>query len=109
MAEVAGLVLGVIPIIISALEKYAEPFDSYHHYRASIESFQTALSLQNRHLQTTLSNIGLDSKPSSEELRECFDTKFPEISRELMFVVQRINDIIAGLMRNLDIDVNAKV
>ena len=110
MAEVvAGLVLGGIPVAIWALEKYAEPFEAFHKYRTSIETFQTNLNLQKRHLQTTLSNIGLGSEPSINELRECFETKYPGISRELMFIVRRMDEVTAGLMKNLDIDVNGKV
>ena len=109
MAEVAGLVLGGIPLAIWALEKYAEPFEAFHDYHTSIETFRANLILQNLHLQTTLSNIGLGSKPSIDELRECFETKFPSISRELMVIVQRMDDVTAGLMKNLDIDVNGKV
>jgi hypothetical protein len=110
MAEaVAGLVLGGIPLVIWALEKYAEPFEAFHNYRTSIETLRTNLTLQNRQLQTTLSNIGLGSEPSIDELRECFDTKFPVISCELMFIVQRMDKVTAGLMKNLKIDVNGKV
>jgi hypothetical protein len=109
MAEVAGLVLGAIPIAIWALEKYAEPFDAFRHYRISIETFRTSLILQNRHLQTTLSTIGLGIKPSIDELRECFETKFPDISRELMFIIQRMDEVMAGLLKNLDININGKV
>ncbi|PMD20205.1 hypothetical protein NA56DRAFT_660087 [Hyaloscypha hepaticicola] len=108
MAEVAGFVLAGIPLAIWALEKYAEPFEAFHDYRTSIETFRANLILQNLHLQTTLSNIGLGSKPSIDELRECFETKFPGISRELMVIVQRMDDVTAGLMKNLDIDVNGK-
>jgi hypothetical protein len=109
MAEVAGLVLGGIPIAIWALEKYAEPFNAFHYYRNSIETLRTNLILQNRQLQTTLSNIGLGNKPSINELRECFEAQFPQISRELMFIVQHMDQVTAGLLKNLDIDVDGKV
>ncbi|KAF2798221.1 hypothetical protein K505DRAFT_268188 [Melanomma pulvis-pyrius CBS 109.77] len=109
MAEVvAGLVLGGIPIAIWALDKYAEPFEAYHKYRTSIETFRTNLILQKWHLQTTLSNIGLSSEPSIDELRECFETKYSSISRELMFIVQRMDEITARLINRLDINVNGK-
>ncbi|KAJ5471026.1 hypothetical protein N7530_008383 [Penicillium desertorum] len=108
MAEVAGLVLGGIPLAIWALEKYIEPLEDYHRYHRSIESFRADLIVQNRHLQTTFCSIGLDREPSMEELRECFETKFSSISRELMSIVQRMDDVTAGLMKNLDIDVNGK-
>lgn len=104
MAEVAGLVLGGIPLAIWALEKYAEPYEAFHNYRMSIETFRTNLILQNRQLQTTLSNIGLGIKPSNEELRVCFETKFSSISRELIFIINRMDDVTVGLMKNLDIE-----
>ncbi|RYP17413.1 hypothetical protein DL765_004543 [Monosporascus sp. GIB2] len=106
-AEVIGLVLGGIPVAIWALEKYSEPFEAFHKYRTSIETFRANLVIQNRHLQTTFFNVGLGKSPSSEELRECFETKFPDISRELMFIVQRMDEVIAELIKNLDIDPNA--
>lgn len=109
MAEIAGLVLGGIPIAIWALEKYAEPLEAFHKYRTSIETFRTDLILQNRQLQTTLCNLGLDNEPSREELRKCFDTKFSSISRELISIVQRMDDVTAGLLKSLDIDINGKV
>ena len=109
MAEVAGLVLGGIPLVIWALERYMEPLEAFHRYRTSIETFRTDLILQNRQLQTTFRNIGLGSEPTSEELRECFDAKFSSISRELMSIVQRMDDVTARLMKNLDIDVNGEV
>ncbi|KAL4988839.1 hypothetical protein BDW68DRAFT_176506 [Aspergillus falconensis] len=108
MAEVSGLVLGGIPLAIWALEKYAEPFEAFHNYRTSIETFRADLILQHRQLQTTLCNIGLGNEPSSEELRECFDTEFSDISCELMSIVQRMDDVTAGLLKNLNIDVKGK-
>lgn len=65
--------------------------------------------MQKRHLQTTLSNIGLGSEPSIEELRECFKTKYSGIFPQLMFIVQRMDDVTAELMKNLDINNNIKV
>ena len=93
-AEVAGIVLGGIPLVILALEKYAEPFDAFHRYRTLIETLRTDLILQTRQLDTTLSNIGLANNPLREALREYFDTKFTDHSCEL---VERMETITAGL------------
>jgi hypothetical protein len=109
MAEVAGLVLGGIPIAIWALEKYAEPLEAFHNYRTSIETLHTNLTLQNRQLQITLANIGLGGEPSIEELQECFKTKFPSISNELLFTVQRMDRITAALLKDLKVDGKGKV
>ncbi|KAJ5637351.1 hypothetical protein N7490_007230 [Penicillium lividum] len=108
MAEVTGLVLGGIPLAIWALEKYAEPFEAFHNYHTSIETFRVDLILQNRQFQTTLGNIGLSNEPSIEELRECFETKISSISRELIYIVQRMDSATAKLLKNLDIDVARK-
>ncbi|KAH8882463.1 hypothetical protein GQ53DRAFT_885553 [Thozetella sp. PMI_491] len=86
MAEVAGLVLGGIPLAIWALEKYAEPFEAYHRYRISIENLQTDLSLQKQHLQLTLTSVGLETESPADDFRECFETNFPSVSRELMLI-----------------------
>jgi hypothetical protein len=40
MAEVAGLVLGAIPLLVLALDRYAEPIGALHRYRLSIETFR---------------------------------------------------------------------
>jgi hypothetical protein len=109
MAEVAGFVLGGIPIAIWVLEKYAEPFETFHNYSISIETLKTSLVLQDRQLQATLSGIGLSRESSIDELRECFDTKFPDISHELMFTVQRMEKVTADLLKNLNTDINRKV
>jgi hypothetical protein len=109
MAEVAGLVLGGIPIVIWALEKYAEPYSEYRNSRRSIETLRAGLVLQNRQLQRTLSNVGLEEQCSLKELQECFQAKFPESSKELTSLVIRMNDIIVELIKHLDIETPAQV
>lgn len=109
MAEIAGIVLGGIPIAIWALDKYAEPLGAYTHYRTSIDTLRTNLILQKRQLHTTLSNIGLPEEPSIDELREWFETKYPDISRELMSIIDRMDKTTAELLRTLDVDASVKV
>lgn len=109
MTELAGLVVGGIPIAIWALEKYAEPFEAFHRYRTSIDTLRTDLILQKRQLQTTLSNVGLHDDPSSVEVREVFETKYPTICHELMFIIARMSEVTAALLKTLDIDVKGKV
>ncbi|KAK4207499.1 hypothetical protein QBC37DRAFT_93067 [Rhypophila decipiens] len=103
MAEVAGLVLGGIPLAIWVLEKYAEPFEAFHRYHTSITTFKTDLILQNRQLHTTLSNIGLDNHPSIQELQQCFSTKFPTICDALLFIVQRMDETTSELLKSLEV------
>ena len=108
MAELAGLVLGGIPVAIWALEKYAEPLETYRRYGTSIKNFQADLITQKRQLQTTLLNIGLPDDASLEDIRECFETKYPEVSQELMIIIQRMDEATATLLKSLEIEIQAK-
>ncbi|KAF4336912.1 hypothetical protein FBEOM_9211 [Fusarium beomiforme] len=108
MAEVAGLVLGGIPIAVWALEKYAEPIDTLHHYHTAIETLRADLVLQKRQLETTLNSVGL-KEPSGAELRECLEAKFPSIHKELITIIDRMDNITSKLLKDLDIDINGKV
>jgi hypothetical protein len=109
MAEVAGLALGVLPIIIWALEKYSEPFETFHKYHTTIESFRSQIIIQQYQLEKTLSNIGLSKNASREELQECFEAKFPQISHELTFIVRQMDDVTMELIKSLNVSINAKV
>ena len=108
MTELAGLVVGGIPLAIWALEKYAEPFEAFHRYRTSIDTLRTDLILQKKQLQTTLSNVGLRDDPSTEELRQCFETKYPDICHELMFIIERMGEVTEALLKTLDLDTRGK-
>lgn len=109
MAEVAGLVLGGIPLVILALEKYAEPFATYHRYRISIEDFRSDLIIQKRQLHTTISGIGLGSDATWEDLRECLERQFPDVAEELLSIFRRMNGLTAKLLKDLDVDVKGRV
>ncbi|KAI0490376.1 hypothetical protein F4859DRAFT_520195 [Xylaria cf. heliscus] len=108
MAEIAGLVLGALPIAIWALEKYSEPFENLHKCRMSIESFRAQIMIQNYQLKTTLANVGLRKDASREQLQECFEAKFPQISNELTFIVQQMDEVTMELLTSLNVSINAK-
>lgn len=108
MAEAAGLVLGGIPLAIWALEKYAEPLEVYRNYHNVVSTLHANLILQKRQLETTLVNIGLEN-PSAVELQECFKAKFPDIHRELIFIIERMDESTGQLLKDLNIDTNGKV
>ncbi|UKZ53075.1 hypothetical protein TrVGV298_006862 [Trichoderma virens] len=77
MAEVIGLALSVLPIVIWALEKYSEPFDAYSDYHNAISTLQANLQIQRMHLEATFQSIGL-RHPTPRELHECLRQKFPQ-------------------------------
>ncbi|RSL56990.1 hypothetical protein CEP54_008524 [Fusarium duplospermum] len=107
MAEVAGLVLGAIPIAIWALEKYAEPFETHQNYYISIQTLRADLTMQKSQLEITLRNIGLEN-PSVDELQECLSAKFPSIHQDLVVIIKAMDERASKLLGDLDIDCNGK-
>ena len=53
--------------------------------------------------------MGLDENPSIEELRECFEAYFPDTSSELMTVIGRMDQLVAKLMKDLDVEFDLNV
>lgn len=106
--EAAGLVLGAIPIGIWALEHYQEPLEAYTDYHNTINTLKVNLQIQKMHLDTTLLSIGLRD-PTPEELRACLRAKFPGRHEELLFIIAQMDELTAGLMANLMVDMNRKV
>ncbi|OIW26836.1 hypothetical protein CONLIGDRAFT_717050 [Coniochaeta ligniaria NRRL 30616] len=107
MAEVAGLVLGGIPIAIWALEKYDEALDTFSNYHVVIRTLRTNLVLQQLQLQATFASMGLD-RPTKDELKAHLESKFGHNAHHLLFVVQRMEDITSALLLNLEVDINRK-
>jgi hypothetical protein len=108
MAEVAGFVLAGIPIAIWALEKYAENYEAFTQHHITIKTLKTNLELQKWQLETTLAHVGLN-QPTRGELQECFEKIFPDRSRDLMYIIQRMEDVTARLMEILDVNMEKRV
>ncbi|KAI0098655.1 hypothetical protein GGR51DRAFT_537941 [Nemania sp. FL0031] len=107
MAELAGLVLGALPIAIWALEKYSEPLDILHRYRTTIQTFRAQLVIERYQLEETLSSLGLEKNASKQELQDCFQDKFPQICDELVLAIQQMNDVAMELTRSLDVSLDS--
>lgn len=108
MAEIAGLVLGGIPIAIWALDKYAEPLETYHHYRTTISTIRTDLDLQRIQFEATLRSVGLQN-PSPVEIQECLEGKFPGTHQVLIDIIKAMDERMSKLLGDLEIDINGKV
>ncbi|KFY43828.1 hypothetical protein V494_01792 [Pseudogymnoascus sp. VKM F-4513 (FW-928)] len=130
--EIAGLILGSIPLVISALEHYTEGIDvirDFRNYRSILKSLKTKLSIQEDLYRGTLKLLLLPELSLIE-----VHALFPEIGSEIngalwgtkdiedklrkrlgdrrfrlfMDVVEDMNAIMKKLMENLDIDMNGK-
>jgi hypothetical protein len=64
MAEVAGVVLGAIPLILYALDHYQstrETVHSFRNWREDLETFGNAIEFQRTALYTTLRNLDIEA------------------------------------------------
>lgn len=113
MAEalgVAGVVLGGIPVLIWVLDQYSIPYEALTKYGESVKTIQAQLKMQDRALQTTLRNIGLNRQTiTNEDLRKRLQEKFPEIASEIIHVVERMEQITAELVQRLRVDTDQRV
>lgn len=108
MAELAGLVLGGIPIAIWALERYAEPFEVHQNYHIAIQTLRADLMMQQNQLEITLRSVGLDN-PTPSDIQECLETKFPSIHQALFDIIKAMDERTSKLLEDLNIDINGKV
>ena len=108
MTEVAGLVLGGIPLVLRALDKYRDPVKDYLRYDSTLATLRDNIFIQQQQLNITLGNIGL-YQPGLEELEDHLQSKYPGKQTEFMSIIGHMDRIIKKLMDNLDIDANGKV
>ncbi|KJR87558.1 uncharacterized protein SPSK_01549 [Sporothrix schenckii 1099-18] len=108
MAEIAGLVLGGLPLVISAVEVFAEPLESYRNYKKQVLQFHSLLALQRQKLEATLLDIGLDT-PSKDELSRYVQANAPKVADEILYIYQCIEEETNKVMRKFGIDSRTKV
>ncbi|ERS95331.1 hypothetical protein HMPREF1624_08209 [Sporothrix schenckii ATCC 58251] len=107
MAEIAGLVLGGLPLVISAVEVFAEPLESYRNYKKQVLQFHSLLALQRQKLEATLLDIGLDT-PSKDELSRYVQANAPKVADEILYIYQCIEEETNKVMRKFGIDSRTK-
>jgi hypothetical protein len=131
--EIAGLVLGAMPLVISALESYRKglnPIHDYFRYNSTLTTLCTRLKIQQVLYEDHLKRLLL-SESSPAEIQALFDDPnepsrialwgSKEVEQKLrnklgqqqfktfMDVVQEMEGVMKKLMDNLDIDMKGKV
>jgi hypothetical protein len=99
--EVIGLVLGAVPLIISALEHYKQGIDvikDFRNYRSTLKSLKTKLSIQEELYRGTLQRLLLSelSPPEAHAL-------FPEPGTKGSNALWGTRDIEDKLRRKLGV------
>ncbi|KAI0448029.1 hypothetical protein F4803DRAFT_4830 [Xylaria telfairii] len=108
--EVAGLVLGALPIATCAVESYIKalkPIGSYKDYLQTMNGIRRNLFIQEQQLQVTLENIGL-LKPTLSEIRQRLHQVNPGCSSQFVDILEHMDSITSSLMDKLEIDSNGK-
>lgn len=108
MAEIAGLALAGLPIVIWCLEKYRDPVRSYSRYNDTLSTIRDNIFVQQQQLSKTLNNIGLH-EPSLEDLEDYLRIQHPNRYTEYISIFGHMGATIEKVMGKLDIDIQGKV
>jgi hypothetical protein len=111
MAEAAGLVLGAIPLVFLALDKYQDCLEfgrSYARYTDTLMSIRDEVSLQQMQFHGTMEIMGL-YKPTYMELEDCLRNRFPDNHTTFMRYIRKMAATINQLMAKLEVDTYGNV
>ncbi|KAI1743713.1 hypothetical protein F4680DRAFT_409164 [Xylaria scruposa] len=108
--DIAGLVLGALPIAMLAVEKYLKglkPVECYKNYPQTLKGIRRNLFIQEQQLQLTLESIGL-LKPTLQDVQQRLREIRPDCSDEFIEILEHMSNIASRLMDKLEIDTNGK-
>ncbi|KAH7160731.1 hypothetical protein EDB81DRAFT_782864 [Dactylonectria macrodidyma] len=109
--EVAGVVLGGIPLLLYALDNYKrclEPGKDYWRYASTLCAIRSHVFVQQEQLDVTLRNIGL-VKPTRTELEQHLRELYPKSKcSEFLNIVDNMEKTVGQMMEKLDIDADGK-
>ncbi|KAI0909370.1 hypothetical protein F4823DRAFT_594727 [Ustulina deusta] len=109
--EVAGLVLGGIPLILYAFDNYKrclEPGKNYWRYESTLKMIRSHMFVQQEQLDVTLRNIGLVN-PTRVELEQHLNGLYSKSKcGEFIAIIDNMEAIVRKTMDKLDIDMKGK-
>ncbi|KAI0858308.1 hypothetical protein F4860DRAFT_527275 [Xylaria cubensis] len=109
--EVAGLVLGGIPLLLYAFDNYKrclEPGKNYWRYRSTLSTIRSYMFVQQEQLDVTLRNIGL-VKPTRVELEQHLNQLYSKSKcAEFIAIIDNMEATVCKTMDKLDIDMKGK-
>jgi hypothetical protein len=103
--EVTGVVLGGIPLVLAALEKYAtvaKILKDYADYDATLSRLQISLWIQEQQYDDTLELIGLKDI-SLEEIETHLRQRHAQKCDKFMVIIRRINVVSEKIAKSLDV------
>lgn len=109
--EVAGLVLGGIPILLYAFDNYKRclvPGKHYWEYESTLKLIRSHMFIQQEQLDMTLRDIGL-IKPTREELEQHLSERYSKSEcAHFLEITDHMEAAVRKTMDKLDIDMEGK-
>ncbi|KAI3319342.1 hypothetical protein HD806DRAFT_290928 [Xylariaceae sp. AK1471] len=108
--EVAGLVFGVLPVAVSAIDKYQEGLKAIGHYvnyPLTLKYIKRNLFIQIQQLRATMNDIGLED-PTLPQVRRRLRQLQPDCYEDFIDIIEHMDGVAMGLLDNLDIDIQGK-
>jgi len=104
--EAAGVVLGAVPVILYALDRYQrarDPIKDIWNWSETIETIRNQIFLQKRQLQTTLSVLDLEITDSTTmaEIKAALQTSHPHACERLMAIIGQMNILLNEVAHDL--------
>lgn len=109
--EVAGVVLGALPLTLYAIDNYHKCLQlttDYLRFESTIKLMRGHIFVQQEQLHMTLRSIGLVN-PTPPELEEHLRQLYPDKYERFLDIIKHMESILTKLMDKLDIDPRGKV
>ncbi|KAK4168493.1 hypothetical protein QBC43DRAFT_310323 [Cladorrhinum sp. PSN259] len=113
--EVAGVVLGALPIALYALDNYNRCLQATKDivkYQATLEQFRLHIFIQQAQLEITLRNLGLHCPegqlPKKSDLQRRLEQVSPHGYANFMGIILRMENLLEKLLDKLELDAKGK-
>jgi hypothetical protein len=109
--DVAGVVLGAVPVVLYALDNYKRalsPARKFWKWEDTIQDIIDNVTIHQEHLNTTLRNIGLQN-PSMAQIEAVLQVRRPDKCHYFMSILWNMNDLMLQLLDSLEVDADGQV
>jgi hypothetical protein len=112
--EVAGVVLGAIPVTIYALDRYqdiCEKTRAIRHWKETIGTLKCDIFLQKEQLSVTLRNAGIElrDQTTTADIEDVLRSTHPTQCDDIIHILQNMNNMMDGIAKNLIPDIQGPV
>ncbi|KAI6364614.1 hypothetical protein MCOR25_005619 [Pyricularia grisea] len=108
--EVAGLVLGALPVAVSVMDSYKRCLKTrkrFNFYEDDILNFRAELAIQQTQLELTLREIELVN-PTKAQLHERICAWYPDKAEHFIRYIEQMEKLLSDMMSKLDVDLNGR-